>query len=321
MIVRHAPAAGGGAGARRARGRFRAFARLKSALYRLAIVWRGPACWHWRYYGWDYAARLEGDGWRVRAFGHDYRFGTLAAWRPAAEAIHIVLSGPSVRQIGDPSALAARPVIAVNGSYRVLAEQGLRADLYAVVDIGYVRRQWDDFVAGVRAAKALAIDHRMVVEIARRDPQLLREVDVRLFDSLLRPYRRSAHWWTRPPQAGLFRDGRRAAFSLSADAGYFPSCTVAYLALQIAATQRPRRIVFFGLDLDGGGRFYRERQREKTMIADDYERAIRPDFAFAAGVLRGEGIEVLNASPDSRLPDSVFARVAPARVLGAGCAG
>jgi KDO transferase-3 len=291
--------------------------RWADALYRVALIWRGPAYWHWRYYGWDYAARRDGDGWQVRAFGHDYRFGTLARWQHAPDTIHILLSGPSVRQIAEPRQLTSWPVIAVNGSYRLLAEHGLQADLYIVVDIGYVRRQWDAFVAGVRAAKVLAIDHRMVVEIVRRDPQLLRGIDVRLFDSLLRPYRRSSRWWTWPAVPGVVRDGRRAAFSMVADAGYFPSATVAYLALQIAATQRPRRIVFFGLDLNGSGRFYREGSGEKTMIADDYEQKILPDFAFAAGVLREAGITVVNASPDSALPDAVFERVPAAAALDA----
>lgn len=277
----------------------------------MAIAWRGPGAWHWRHYGQDYVAQAGADGWRVRISGNDYAFRRLDGWLPAGSDIHILLSGPSIATIREPALLSRQPTITVNGSYRILEGSGGRADLYLVSDVGFVRRQWPALLAGVRCARALAVDHRVALEIARHDRQLLHSLPVYLFDNLTRPYRQSAHWWRRFPATQLPAEGRRCAFSQDARIGFFPSRTVAYLALQIAAAQHPRRIVLFGLDLGGAGRYYSENAPERSMLARDFAEYIVPDFRFAANLLRAQGVEVLNASPDSALPASVLPRVDP----------
>lgn len=284
-------------------------------LYRLGIAWRGPACWHWRYYGWDYRAARESHGWRILALGRERHYADLSAWQPAGGTVHIVLSGPSLASLSEPARLGQAPTLAVNGSYRVLANAGLRADLYLVSDVGYVRRQWDAFVEGVRNARVLAVDHRVLLEVLRRDATVLESVEVRVFDLLSRPYARSAHWWRELPQPSVSASGREACFSMNSHFGFHPSCTVAYLALQIAAAQSPRRVVMFGLDLRGGSRYYAEPQAEKSMLDQDYERCIEPHFRLASQVLRHAGIEVINASEHSRLPDDIFVRRAPDAAL------
>lgn len=245
----------------------------------------------------------------MRIDGADYGFRTLDRWLPAGETVHVLLSGPSVAAIREPARLCGRQAITVNGSHRILEGSGVRAALYLVSDVGFVRRQWPVLLEGLRRADALAVDHRVALEIARRDRELLRSLPVYLFDNLTRPYGASAHWWRRFPPDRLPADGRRCAFSQDARLGFFPSCTVAYLALQIAAAQRPRRIVFFGLDLDGGPRYYAEERPERSMLQKDFAEFIVPDFRFAAGLLRARGIEVLNASPRSALPEAIFPRV------------
>lgn len=289
--------------------------RAADLIYRAAIAWRGPAYWHWRYYGFDYRARLAGGEWHVRVLGRERRFATLGGWQPPGQVIHIVLSGPSVGRIAEPERLARAPTITVNGSYEALSALGGRPDLYVVSDVGFVRRQWDRFVEGVRVARALAFDHRVILEAARRDPALLDGRTVYAFDNLLRPYGRSARWWRRTADPRVRRHAGGAVFSVAPELGFFPSCTVAYIALQIAAAQRPRRIVFFGLDLGGGARFYGEAQPEKSMLEGDLQRCIVPHFTFAAAELKGLSIQVLNASPASALPDAVFPRLSPEAAL------
>lgn len=286
-------------------------AKLGNLLYRTTLLPRGPACWHWRHYGFDYAAQRSDSGWDVRVLGKQLRLSSLRAWSVPTKTLHIVLSGPSVGSLRDPARLALAPTITVNGSFRSLQAAGRCADLYLISDVGFVRRQWDSLLQGIAAARAVAADHRVVLEIARRDMRVFERVPFYLFDNVQRPYRRSAHWWSESADRNVAREGRARAFSRSFDWGYFPSCTVAYIGLQIAASMRPRRIVIFGMDLRDGRRFYAEARQEQSMIEQDLHAHIIPDFSFAAGVLRKEGIEVLNASPDSAMPENVFAKIDP----------
>lgn len=284
---------------------------VRDWLYRISISWRGPAYWHWRHFGDDYVTRRVGDVWHSEVLGRAYAFNAVSAWQPPGETIHIVLSGPSVGTITDPRRIALAPTLCVNGSFRLFESIGVRPDLYLLSDGGFVRRQWPTFLQGAAISRALCADHRLLLQIARGDPALLRDRPVYTFDNLVRPYGRSSRWQSRADTAVLHRCGRDYAFSVSDEEGYFMSRTVAYLALQIAASQRPKRIVFFGMDFGGGRRYYEERSPERSMLDSDYEIAILPHMRFASRVLATAGIEVLNASPDSRLPDEVFPRVEP----------
>ncbi|WP_420468263.1 hypothetical protein [Panacagrimonas sp.] len=251
----------------------------------------------------------------MRALGHRLDCADLGGWLPPGGSVHIVLSGPSIATIAEPTRLAMRPTVVVNGSFRVLLDAGCSADLYVVSDVGFVRRQWSRFVAGVRASRALALDHRVLLEVLRRDPEALAGKQLRLFDNLLRPYGRSARWWSGAIPATVRRRDRTAAFSVDPAFGYFPSCTVAYLALQMAASQRPARIVLFGLDLGGARRYYDEAQPEQSMLQRDLQRCILPHLRLAAQTLADLGIAVHNASPDSAVPASIFPRMSPSEYL------
>jgi len=242
-------------------------------------------------------------------------FASLDRWLPAEQVIHIVLSGPSVATLKQPGRLFCRPSLIVNGAYRMLAaESGVKADLYLISDVGFIRRQWDAFIAGTRVARALAIDHRVALEIARRDPSLLRTVPVYLFDNLTRPYGRPTHWWRKNAVAGVQVFEADCALSLSADVGYFPSRTVAYIALQIAASQRPQSVTFFGLDLGGSGRFYAEAKPEQSMLDQDRSIILR-DLSHAVKALTVAGIDVFNASLQSTVPDTLMRRIDPDQYL------
>ena len=287
-------------------------AAIAGSLYRLLIAFRGPACWHWRHFGFDYSARPTASGWDVKVLGRHRLFGSLRDWGArSGETIHIVSSGPSIATLTEPERLNLASTITVNGSFRCLSKVGALADLYVVSDIGFVRRQWDALMEGIDAARAVAVDHRVALEIARRDMSVFDRRPFLLFDNVQRPFGRSSRWWSSAADAQVWRRDRDCAFSQSLDWGFFPSCTVAYVALQIAALSAPRRIVLFGLDLNAGPRFYDETQPEKSMIGKDLEGCILPHFAFASSVLREQGIEVLNASPQSAVPREVFQRVEP----------
>ncbi|NKF21648.1 hypothetical protein [Solimonas marina] len=287
---------------------------LADCLYRTALLWRGRGCWHWRHYGRHYRAEVRAGGWDVTIERRRYRLRSLSHWLPSGRNVHIVLSGPSISRIDAPDLLLQGARITVNGSFQILADGGVHSDLYLISDVGYVRRQWSSVQAGIANARALAVDHRVALELARRDPDLFDRIPTYLFDNLQRPYRQSSAWWRRFSPAELAMDGQRCAFSNDADIGFYPSRTVAFLALQIAAAQRPRRIVLFGLDLSEG-RYYAEATPERSMLQQDYAEYIAPDFRFAADLLRNTSIEVINASLQSTLPGDILPRVDPNEYL------
>ena len=239
----------------------------------------------------------------------ELRCADIAGWLAPDATVHILLSGPSVGRIEAPQRIADAPTITVNGSFRVLRNVGSVSALYLVSDVGFVRRQWQTFREGADSALALALDHRVLYEVMRRDPALVQRRTVYLFDNLLRPYGRSSHWWKTPPNPAVWQRAPEVAFSSDAAFGYHPSCSVAYLALQIAATQRPAGVTLFGLDL-GGGRYYAESQPERSMLQQDLQ-PILAHLAFAARCLSESGIRQINASLDSALPASVMPQADP----------
>ena len=98
---------------------------------------------------------MDGGGWQVQALGHRLSCANLQGGLAPGGTLHIVLSGPSVAGIAQPARLSWRPTVVVNGSFQILRDAGCGADLYVVSDVGFVRRQWSRFVAGVQAVSII----------------------------------------------------------------------------------------------------------------------------------------------------------------------
>ncbi|PLX82072.1 MAG: hypothetical protein C0616_03130 [Desulfuromonas sp.] len=201
----------------------------------------------------------------------------------------------------------------VNGSHSIYRGTDEVFSYYLVADVGFVRRQWKNFVEGVKKARSLLVDHRVLKEVLETDPDILGDKKVVLFDQVKRPFNKPLPTPGHVPEQGLFFNGLQE-FSINPDHGFAGVKTVAYLALQVSIALGYDQIVYYGLDLGGSRRFYEEESPEKSMIDQDYEQFIEPHFAWGADACRTLGVKVVNASPYSRLPASIFPRVEPGSV-------
>ncbi len=102
-------------------------------------------------------------------------------------------------------------------------------------------------------------------------------------------------------------------FSTDIRQGIFDAGTVVYWALQILAWLGFNTILVSGLDMTNFNqpRFY-ETQQEKlpSYLATKVDTLVMPSFAHAAQVLQQRQIRVINFSPESAVPDTIFEKVA-----------
>lgn len=270
-------------------------------------------------------------------FAVQWRGKAIAETRPWAELRNefsrrvalVACSGPSLsldllRHTG-PAGFC----IAVNGAVAPLAQQGIRPDAYAVTDPDFAFGRFALLRMGVESAAISFLSFAVLAEIARKDRALLRGRRIYLTDLI-------NHYWERDKLTDSeFRSrygsdsrlrwhptrdaGDAVGFSLDPQLGLFCGRTIGFRAVQIARYLGCRRIVMTGLDLKAPAsapRIYDEAGRPRpTRLDADYEEFILPSFEVAAAVAAEEGWELINASPGSRLPESVIPKVDPMQML------
>lgn len=180
------------------------------------------------------------------------------------EAVAILGGGPSMEGL-DVSALAGCRVIAINDAFRIYPT----ADLLYFCD----RRWWDG-----QHGREVAVRAAHIGMIATLESDILGVL--RLRNTGERGY-----------------DGSRDALRTGRNSGY--------QAMQVAMKLGVRRIVLFGFDFRvTGGRTHWGSRPERQQPAD-FARALAgemlPCFADLVPVAQSLGVEVVNASPGSRL--------------------
>ncbi|MAY26188.1 MAG: norphogenetic protein [Polycyclovorans sp.] len=186
----------------------------------------------------------------------------------------IVANGQSARLV-DFDRIKA-PIIAVNGAIDWLP----RADLWFPLDMSEENRQRFD-----RQRPA-------VKYIACGEPGHVRRVSHRGAEPADKS---SPEWWRWRWSANL---------GLSEDPGAIHTGNSAYGALGLAYHMRPKRIVLCGVDADDQPRIDGKMTRSLAHLSMLFESALPQ--------LRGAGIEVVNASPWSRV--TCFPKIDPAKV-------
>jgi len=214
---------------------------------------------------------------------------------------NLLLSGPSVRAINDPSLLKKSFLIGVNGSPGLLEARGAGVDLYVVDDLAFLRNRTADFLRYAGRAAFTLVNYGIVAELMARGLTLANGVVV---DSINAPFRRA-----RP------RRSAEVIFSREFSAGLKPYGTVAYIALQAAYCLGFREVRIFGLDLSSNGRFYREQRPEPSNLRVDYENLILRPFSHVGAMVAGREWTVFNCCPQSRLPVTVLPKVEPNTAL------
>lgn len=223
----------------------------------------------------DYCGRHLSAGW----------YSALANTRKGR--CHIVLSGPSVKMIEDPSLIGGSYSIWVNNSPRLALEADVQPSMYLVVDPDFIGRQFDSF------QKFSAVSESYMISFAGAS-QLLEcgnaaERPVYIFDDMRFPFRRR-------------RLRGRTSHSLNA----IRDChTVAATAVRAAMLMGFTEIYIFGLDLGGTKRFYTEKNPEPSRL-DAYHGEICEEFRKIAEEADVTGVKLFNCSPVSRLPRDII---------------
>lgn len=269
----------------------------------------GTRDWHNRGFASGQSIEKEGSTYAIRWTGRGVlRARCLSELPRAGECGSIVASGPSIRRLRRPERLFDHPVACVNGSVVLAAELGRPIDYYIVSDHRFILERPDLFRAGTSLAKAVVLGPMSTFAAMLLAPDALRGTNLFYRENLRRPFKRR-----RPSVADLRRDplviahpSGDPAFSLAPARGTFPAGTVVFDALQVLFGIGYRQLFMFGVDLTDGPRFYRESSPTSNELAGDYARRIEPAFELVAEYLRLSGRRLFNASPESRLPDTII---------------
>ena len=246
--------------------------------------------------------RIERDGQKAGALRH--ALGRHA--RPdrllqhpasAGDVAHLILSGPSVADIGY-SELDLPAVMGVNGSIALRrSHPHLRFAYYAMLDAGFVSRR-RDLVADVLAQDLLLF---VTPEVLRGIAQLFSPDDIRCRIAVFEEVHQRAYLPRAQPEqlARTLRDDpdlvlfdahapiHPLGFSLDPARGLFGGGTVAYSALQLLVWLGFRTLYLHGLDLRGASvspRFYESADARLPSALDrQFDSHIRPAFATPAG--------------------------------------
>ncbi|HVJ46842.1 MAG TPA: hypothetical protein VM511_10680 [Luteolibacter sp.] len=280
------------------------------------LVWSG-GYQHLKKFDHDYTFSREGtdlvsmsrNGEEVKRFE---RLGDLIG--PMDRPVSLVTLGPSAKEHDWEAVKASgRMIVAVSGGGTFLKERGITPDLLVVSDPDFSK------AAGYHVVNVpgvpLVIEYRAAAALHRHFPEALEGRRIAVIE-------RVNKWYGLP---AFDRDGLdkvnaasgspfhisdvpdkllRAGWSDRPEWGFFPSATVAIMALQVIIALGAKDIEIIGMDLGGGNSLYSD--VGKSRLAEEYQAVILPSFLEMGEALSGKGTDIRNLSPTCPLPPSVF---------------
>lgn len=230
----------------------------------------------------------------------------------------LTATGPSTRNIDFSLLSKTIPVMGVNGAWH-LADR-LHFSLYTIVDMEFFDKKPDIIRAIVSQPEILLFTTMHgIAKILDRYGDALRcrlalieDGCYKIYqpkvasEAIKRTYQQNAAMYFHPQRPDI-------CFSTDIRQGIFDAGTVVYWALQILAWLGFNTILVSGLDMTNFNqpRFY-ETQQEKlpSYLATKVDTLVMPSFAHAAQVLQQRQVRVINFSPESAVPDTIFEKVA-----------
>ena len=289
------------------------------------LLYRLKGQWHMRWKPKDFEADLSAESPGVMWQGIKYPAQSWDTLRDAHPGTAILCAaGPS---LGKLSGFVERQehgdwIAGVNGAIRLRDREPVAFDLFMMTDSNMVKLQWDNLVEAFETSKRVIISPRVAAGICERDPTVLARAPYWLVRQPHEPYARRRT--SKRRMAQLERSGelvlgdaqwRFSGFSRNPDFGFFAGGTVAVAAIQALAFAGCRRVAIAGLDLSGGQHFYPEATIRQSRLSGDYETRIEPALRSASVAACMDGIELLNLSLESRLPEDIIPKV-PAATVG-----
>lgn len=222
----------------------------------------------------------------------------------ASGVIHIVGSGPSIRQM-DMALLPARSTILLNGAISLLGDKVTVPLAVAIEDERFIYRHFDGIMGRLPAGTICLFSVSVLRAICEKKSQWLADKKIILIDNILKPYggaRLSIDEVADRDHVVLNDDGT-VGISLQPDLGVFQAGSVAVSALQFALACDVDTIGFIGIDISNAAqpRFYEKSEQVAfSGVADAEERILR-HVRLALTVAQGKNIQLLNFSPVSAL--------------------
>ncbi|MCE9589034.1 MAG: polysaccharide pyruvyl transferase family protein [Planctomycetes bacterium] len=236
----------------------------------------------------------------------------------------VVATGPSLETL-DLTPLRGRACFAVNGSIVKFRELGFAPDYFVVTDKGFVDSRFDLVKQGLASGAKCFFPSRVLSHICERDPRVLGGAELYLMDpinsrydapslsndELRRTLARDRDILLHPTAT---HDTEFIGFSKDLEKGSFHSKTVVHAALQVAWYVGVRRVMILGMDMGApaGGpmRFYeKSADNPASFLGDFLQSHIVPSLEIVRDMRKGNGFEVYNACPTSRLPAEVLPKI------------
>lgn len=228
--------------------------------------------------------------------------------------VTLVTLGPSARDYDwETLRKSGRLIVAVSGGATFLKERGITPDLLIVSDPDFSK------AAGYHVENApdvpLVIEWRALAALHQHFPAALIGRRIAAIERVNKWFGTRAlsgadlrHLNTLSGTPFTFSDVPddlgRIGWSDRMEWGFFPSATVAFVALQIIVALGGTDIEIVGMDLGGGKSVYADAGTSR--LAEQYAAVILPSFQTMRIALAGRGISIRNLSPTCPLPPEVF---------------
>lgn len=242
-----------------------------------------------------------------------------AVLRPQEKTIHLILSGPSIKEI-DYNQLQMPCVMGVNGSIALRQKFDIQFRYYVIIDASFVRDRMElvreivalDLILFTRAEALKEINLRFKREEVKCQIVLFDQVDTPACAPKPNPAEllyRAKH----TPAWTIFDANRHLGFSTDVAKSTFAAKTVAYDALQILVWLGFVEVYIHGLDLSNvntAPRFYEDKEDKLSSNIDvNFASFIEPSFRSASRLLRERGLQVYNLSEGSVLNEEIFTKI------------
>ena len=224
--------------------------------------------------------------------------------------VTLVTTGPSaLNHDWEAEKKSGRMIVAVTGGAGFLKERGIVPELLILSDPGFCK------TGGYHIRDAIGIplvlEYRCAAALEAYFPGAFLQRRVSIVERVNR-------WYGLPPLSkselqrmnkeskSPFRLGELAPIGWSdcLDLGFFPSSTVAIVALQVLVALGATDIEIIGMDLGGTHSVYGNARPSR--LEQNYESIILPSFIMMKSALSNRGIKIRNVSPSCPLPPELF---------------
>lgn len=277
---------------------------IESALWKIKCRMKGRNWKHNLRFPPSFRVCQENDHLEFKTLNGNSTSGVLAQTMEDTQSgeCNLLLSGPSINTLENPSLLGKRYTIAVNGSPELLLKYGVTCNAYVVSDRAFLRRRTMDFLRYARCAGHCFLPYDSIMALLNTGVQI-DDVRICVFDRSKRPFHKYRRIWKDPYFARSFSYGL----------GSYE--TIAYIALQVAYCLGFRKVYIFGMDLSLEGRFYQEEQKEPQRLHKRWDTGIIEPLTLVGNMVAKGEWTVINCSPDSRLPESILPKMDPNQAL------